>query len=240
MPKRRTGLSRPSRPSSVPPGTCASRRRRMNFVVPSLRARDLEALAHAADAVVAVAVAVGVLDDEADAAAALARDHTLDDAVADADHLRARLALDVHVVALLGVVHDARRALAGAHPLERGVAVERAVVARHRPRTGKRPSARPVSAPTIDVGICGDRLRALEHVGDVPVGVVVGEDRAAQVGLARRPPSGTWRRRRSRRPGCTGPCSPSRLASVPYIFQVAGMNCIQPCAPADETFRLRP
>ena len=183
MPKRRTGSSRPSRPSSVPPGTCASRRRRMNFVVPSLRPGTSKPALHAPDAVVAEAVAVGVLDDEADAAAALARDHPLDDAVADADHLRARLALDVHVVALLGVGHDARRALAGAHTLERGVAVERAVVAWRRPRTGKRPSARPVSAPTIDVGICGDRLRALEHVGDVPVGVVVGEDRAAQVGL---------------------------------------------------------
>jgi hypothetical protein len=30
------------------------------------------------------------------------------------------------------------------------------------------------------------------------------------------------------------------LASVPYIFQVDGMNCIHPSAPAEETFRLRP
>ena len=33
---------------------------------------------------------------------------------------------------------------------------------------------------------------------------------------------------------------PSLLASTPYISQVAGMNCIQPSAPAVETLRLVP
>ncbi len=33
---------------------------------------------------------------------------------------------------------------------------------------------------------------------------------------------------------------PSPLASTPYIFQVEGMNCIQPTAPAVETLRLVP
>jgi hypothetical protein len=33
---------------------------------------------------------------------------------------------------------------------------------------------------------------------------------------------------------------PSSLASTPYASHVEGMNCIQPSAPADDTFRLRP
>ena len=40
--------------------------------------------------------------------------------------------------------------------------------------------------------------------------------------------------------GLYGSRLPSWLASVPYSYQVAGMNCIQPSAPADETLRLRP
>ena len=104
-----------------------------------------------------------------------------DGAVADADHLRAGLALDVHVVAVLLVRHDVCGALATPHLVER-VAVERTVVrggAAHREaavgQAGQRADHRGRHG--------GDRLRALEHVGDVPVGVVVGEDRAAQIGL---------------------------------------------------------
>ena len=65
--------------------------------------------------------------------------------------------------------------------------------------------------------------------------------RSRAAGRCRRPPrAGSGRRRRSRRRGCRGRagrrgCRPRRSAA-----QLDGMNCIQPSAPAEEMFRLRP
>ena len=85
-----------------------------------------------------------------------------------------------------------------------------------------------------------DDLGAQQHRVDVPVGVVVGEDGAADVrvgagGLqvARGGEDRVDRVVRVLR-------APSWLPSTPYCFHVAGMNCIQPSAPAEETLRLRP
>ena len=50
-----------------------------------------------------------------------------------------------------------------------------------RAATGKRPSVRPVSEPTRSDGQAGDQTRAEHDRVDVPVGVVVGEDRLAHV-----------------------------------------------------------
>ncbi len=49
-----------------------------------------------------------------------------------------------------------------------------------------------------------------QHLLHVPVGVVVGEDRVVEVAWRRRRPSGSAPRRRSRRPGCRGPCARRR------------------------------
>src|SRR3954453_8696894 len=40
--------------------------------------------------------------------------------------------------------------------------------------------------------------------------------------------------------GLYGSLRPSPFASIPYAFQVDGMNCIQPTAPAVDTLRLVP
>ena len=72
------------------------------------------------------------------------------------------------------------------------------------------------------------------------LGVVVGEDRLADVLIAARGAE-VARGREDRVDRVEGVLAYSLwLASTPYIFQVAGMNCIQPTAPAEETFRLRP
>ena len=56
-------------------------------------------------------------------------------------------------------------------------------------------------------GHAGDQAGAQEHGVHVPVGVVVGEHRAAHVASRSRRRPGSGRRRRSRRPGCRGPCA---------------------------------
>jgi hypothetical protein len=97
-------------------------------------------------------------------------------------------------------------------------------------------------------GVAGDETAAVgggvvEDVVDVPVGVVVGEDRAADaVGAGgdslRR--SGSWRRssRSRRRCGCRRVRRRRRRRRT--VAQVAGMNCMRPWAPAELVVLLRP
>ena len=71
---------------------------------------------------------------------------------------------------------------------------------------------------------------------------VSGCRRRPRRGCSRRRPrrAGSGRRRRSRRPGCTGPCSRRRWRPRRTAPTSTGRNCIQPSAPALETLRSRP
>ena len=63
--------------------------------------------------------------------------------------------------------------------------------------------------------VTAEHRRELEHLVDVPVGVVVGEDRAGDVGAARRTRRGSARRSRSRRRRSTGRRSRRRSRRCP-------------------------
>ena len=94
---------------------------------------------------------------------------------------------------------------------------------------------RPIPAnASPDEARIAEQARELEHLVDIPLRMVVGVDRAGQVGASRRPPRGSAPPSRSRRPRCTGrPCRRRSRPSLRTWPRWTASNCIQPIAPAE-------
>jgi hypothetical protein len=184
---------------------------------------------------VRVAVDVAELDE---AAQALGPAHLHDPAVLDGDHGGAGARVDVDAAAGLAGLDGHRRVAPAGDALVRLALGQ--VVGVARPGVHGEHALRQAGERADEVGRqAADQAGAHQDRVDVPVGVVVGEDGLADVlhaaGGLEVAGGGEDRVDRVVRVLLLSP-----LASTPYCFQVAGMNCIQPSAPALETLRLRP
>src|SRR5829696_5857789 len=132
-----------------------------------------------AQAAVRVAVAVGVLEDD-DAVAAAVRADLLDDAVLDRDDRRAVLGEYVDAAARVVRVDDVGRVLALLDALV-GLALGQVIGVAGAGGDGEAPLGQPGQRAHQVTRDAGDQASAQDHRVDVPVGVVVGEDRLAHV-----------------------------------------------------------
>ena len=130
---------------------------------------------------VGVAVAVHVLERQVAAEALRAAD-LLDHAVVDGHHGRALLGEDVDRAALVGGLDEVGGVLTAPDPLEQRLLGQ--VVRIPRARVDGEASFGESGERADQVGgHAGDQAGAEQHGVDVPVGVVVGEDRAAHVSV---------------------------------------------------------
>ena len=165
------------------------------------------------------------------------------DAVVDGDHRSVKARVDVDASAR-GVRRDHVGGVARGPALGGGAGERRRVVDVVRvPGVGGDREVGALGEPgeRADQGV--GQLAVLvgveQDLVDVPVGVVVGEDRGAQVLVAAGGPqvAGGGADRVDR---VVGVLAAVVVGVDPVGRQVEGMNCIQPSAPAEETFRLVP